>query len=59
MRALKATDIAGILDQRNVHTQADTQEGNIVLARVLHRSNLALYAPIAEAARDQNGVHAV
>jgi hypothetical protein len=48
---VQAADIARVLDQRNMHAQADTEEGNVVLPRVAHGLDLALDAPIAESHR--------
>ena len=44
------------LDRRDLHAQADAQVGQLVLAGVLHRDDLALDATLAEAAWHQDGV---
>ena len=57
VRTFETTHVTRILYQRYVHTQADTQIGNLVLAGELHRHNLAFYPAIPETARHQNRVH--
>ena len=49
-------DMARELDRRDLHAQADAQVGQLVLAGVLHRDDLALDATLAEAAWHQDGV---
>ncbi len=48
--------VAGELDHRHLHAQADAEIGNAVLAGVAHRADLALHAALAEAAGHQNAV---
>ena len=51
--------VARVLDDGKLHPQADAQVGNAVLARMPDRADLALDPALAEAARDQDRVHAV
>src|SRR3990167_4739239 len=53
-----AQHIAGELDNRDLHAEADTQVGNLVLTGVLHGLDLAFHAAQTEAARHQNGINA-
>src|SRR5471030_1468279 len=49
--------IAGRLDHRHLHAEADAEERHLALARELDRVDLALGAALAEAAGYQNAVH--
>src|SRR3989338_7275230 len=49
-----AQHIAGELDNCDLHAEADTQVGNLVLTGVLHGLDLAFHATQTEAARHQN-----
>src|SRR3954447_1407936 len=42
------------LDARHLHAEANAEEGNFTLAGELHAGDLALAAPLAEAAWDQD-----
>ena len=53
---LHVADVAGVLDHRHLHSQADAQEGDLVLPGVADGGDLALDAPVAEAAGDQYAV---
>ena len=55
----KARLVTRILDDRQLHPQANAEIGNAVLARVPNRPDLALDAALAESARHQNRVHAL
>ena len=50
--------VAGVLHQRHVHAQADTEEGDAVLAGVPDGPQLAVDAAHAESAGDADGVDA-
>ena len=56
VRALEVADIAGVLNQRHMHTQANTEEGNTLLTGIADGFDLALNAAIAEATRHKNRV---
>ena len=43
-------------DDRALHAQADAEEGDVAFARVADGLDLALHAPVAEAARHQDAV---
>ena len=49
--------VARILDHRKLHAEADAEVGDLVLARVADRLDLALHAALAESARNQDGIH--
>ena len=53
----QAQHVARNLDDRHLHAQANAQEGDVVLAGVLHGLDLALHPAVAEAAGHQNAVH--
>ena len=57
VRPGEAADIAGILDHRALHAEADPEVRDAVLARVAHRLDLALDAAVPEPARHQDAVH--
>src|SRR2546422_5370471 len=57
--ALEAAHVARVLDDRHLHAEADTEEGNLALARVAHRLDLPLGAARAEAHRHQDRVGAL
>ena len=48
-----------IFDDRQLHSQANAEIGNAVLARMANRLDLALDAALAESARHQDRVHAL
>ena len=50
----EVADVAGKLNRRALHTQAQAQERNFIHARKSYRLNLALNAPVAKAARHEN-----
>ena len=50
--------VARELDHRHLQAEADAEEGDLLLARVAHRGDLALGAAHAEAAGHQHRVHA-
>ena len=56
VRALETADVARELDHRALQAEADPEERDAALARVAHGRHLALHAPHAEAARDQDAV---
>ncbi len=58
VRIRQSSDVAGELDHRHLHAQADAQIGNPLLAGVAYRGDLAFDAALAETARYQDGVHA-
>ena len=51
--------VARVLDDRDLHAEADAEIGHAALARVAHGLDLALDAALAEAARHQDRVHAL
>src|SRR5579885_3503380 len=56
VRARKAADVAGELDHRHLHAEADAGKRHPLLARPAHRRDLALGAARAEAHRDEDAV---
>src|SRR5690606_16094397 len=56
--ALEAGHVARVLDDRELHAEADAEIGNLPFARVPDRRDLAVDAALAEAARDENRVRA-
>ena len=54
---LHGAQVAGGLDDRHLHPQADAEEGNLVLPGVPHGGNHPLNAPVPEAAGHQDAVH--
>jgi hypothetical protein len=56
--ALGCPHVPGVLDHRELHAQADAEEGHLVLARVADRLDLALDAALAEAAGHEHRVAA-
>ncbi len=54
--AIEVTDITRVFDERHVHTQANTKEGNTLLPGIPHRFNLALDTAITEATGDEDGI---
>jgi len=54
----EAADGARKLDDRDLHTQADTEIGDVVRASVVRGRDLALDAAVAEAAGHENAVAA-
>jgi len=57
--AVETGHMARELDGRELHAEADTEVGHLVLARVADRHNLALGAATAEAAGNQDCIHAL
>ena len=55
--SLKAEHIAGKFDDHTLHTQADTERGDVVLAEVTDGGKFALHAPLSEARSDDDAVH--
>ena len=53
----QASHVAGKLDHRHLHPQADPQVGYLVASRILYCADLALDAALAKTAGDQDGVH--
>src|SRR5688572_29891607 len=58
MRLLQFQDVAGELDGGNLHAQAKAEVGQLVFASVARRLNLALDAPLAKAAGNENAAQA-
>ena len=54
--AFEMAYISRVFDERHVHPEADTEEGNALLAGITHRFNLSLNTAITEAARYKNGI---
>ena len=52
----EAHHIAGKLNHRHLHTEADAEIGNIVLPGEAHRPDLAFHPPLTKTTRDQDGV---
>ena len=57
--AIKTTYIARILDDCDLHTEADTQIGNIIFPRCFNRVDLALSTSSSKASRHQNRIDAI
>src|SRR5207253_5258279 len=53
---LDAEQVAGGLDHRHLHAEADAEERHVALARELHRMDLAFGAALAEAAGHQDAM---
>ena len=53
---LPAKHVTGVLDHRALHPEADTEEGDLVLAGVFDRGDLALHASGSEPTRHQDAV---
>mmetsp|Transcript_42137 Transcript_42137/g.86129 ORF Transcript_42137/g.86129 Transcript_42137/m.86129 type:complete len:218 (+) Transcript_42137:228-881(+) len=51
VRVLPTEDIPGNLDDRNLHAQADTEEGLLLLTRVFARVDLPSYASVPKTSR--------
>ena len=51
--------MTGKFDHRHLHAETNTQVRNVVLPSIANSRDLALYPPISEAARYQNGIHPV
>ena len=58
VRALEPRDAARVLDDRELHAEADPEERDLVGARVADRLDLPLGAAVAEATGDEDGVDA-
>src|SRR5579859_6994707 len=56
IRRLKSADIAGILDARRLHAQANSEIGNLVLPRIADSIQHSRDAPLAKAAGNQQAV---
>ena len=54
--AAQTADVAGKLDHRALHAEADAEERNLVFAGVFNRLHHAFGAALAEAARHENAV---
>src|SRR5690606_20670284 len=54
----EARQVPRRLDHRHLHAEADAEIGNLALASIARRLDLALRAALPEAARHQNGVGA-
>src|SRR5207237_143197 len=59
VRIGEASLVPRIFDDRQLHSQANAEIGNAVLARMANRLDLALDAALAESARHQDRVHAL
>src|SRR5262249_53195866 len=57
-RAAEAADVARVLDHGTLHAETDAEVRHAPLPGVADRLDLALDAPVAEAARHQDAVHA-
>src|SRR5919106_5666000 len=53
----QAAHVTGVLDHRALHAEADAEVRHAFFARVADGLDLALDAPVAEAARHQDAVH--
>ncbi len=51
-------DVAGVLDDRKLHAETDAEIGNLLLACVTNRGNLAVDTAFAESARHEDCVDA-
>lgn len=51
---LEVAEVAGGLDDGNLHTKADTEEGGLLLTSPLGSANHTLGTTVTEAARDEN-----
>lgn len=51
---LQSTDVTGVLNNRNLHSQANSQVGNVVLSGPLGSRNHTLSTTSSESSRDQN-----
>ena len=56
VRVRQAGHIAGVLDQRDLHAQADAEVRDLVFAGVARGHDLAFHAALAKAPRHQDGV---
>src|SRR5262249_16402094 len=56
-RILDARKVAGDLDDRHLHAEADAEIRHAALARIARRTDLAFGAALAEAARNEDAVH--
>ncbi len=59
MRTGQTGHIAGVFDHRHLHAQADAKIGYLVLARVAHGGNLALYPALTETTGNENSIHPI
>src|SRR6266581_6304625 len=57
VRAREADDVSREFDHRELHTQANAEIRNLVLARVLDRLHHAFHTALAETARNEYRVH--
>lgn len=53
---LELAEVAGSLDDGNLHTKADTEEGGLLLTSPLGSTDHALGTTVTEAARDENAL---
>src|SRR5215468_5886872 len=58
VRALEPADVAGVLDDRALHAEADAEVRHAAFARVADRLDLPLDAPVAEATGHEDPVEA-
>src|SRR5690606_30633395 len=58
VRTLESGDIAGVLDDGELHPEADSEIRDGALARIADRLNLAVHAALAEAPGHQHRIHA-
>lgn len=56
VRSFKATYVARVLDDRELHTEADTEERNVLLSRVADGGDLPLDSSVSETSRNENRV---
>src|SRR5690606_7415131 len=59
VRAGEPRDVARVLDDGELHAEADSEVRHVVLAGVTYGRDLAFDAALAEAARDQDRIHAL
>ena len=57
--SVQAEHVAAVLDDRDLHAEADAEVRHALLAREAHRLDLALDAALAEAAGHEDRVHAL
>ncbi len=55
--ARQTRNMAGELNHRHLHPQADTQVGDTLFPGIANRFDFAFYASVAETAGHQNGIH--
>ena len=57
MGIIEPGHVACNFDHCNLHTEADAEVWNPILARIPHRGDLALDTPLAEPARHDDAIH--